>query len=147
SLTSLKKFDAPVEQATTSSLEALKAFTQGTEKRFAGHDEEAVVLFKKAVEIDPNFAMAYARLAVLYNNRAQIDIGEQYAQKAYELRDRVSKRERYYIEEKYRSYVTLERDEAIKVLKTWAQDYPNDYIPHNNLSVNYSLAGKLEDSL
>ena len=147
SLASLKKFDAPVEQATTSSLEALKAFTQGTEKRFEGHDDEAVILFKKAVELDPNFAMAYARLAVLYSNRTQIDIGEQYAQKAYELRDRVSKRERYYIEEKYASYITGDRDEAVKVLKQWVQDYPNDYIPHNNLSVNYGLAGKLEDAL
>jgi eukaryotic-like serine/threonine-protein kinase len=91
--------------------------------------------------------MAYARLAVLYSNRTQIDIGEQYAQKAYELRDRVSKRERYYIEEKYASYITGDRDEAIKVLKQWVQDYPNDYIPHNNLSVNYGLAGKLEDAL
>ena len=147
SLTSLKKFDAPVEQATTASLEALKAFTQGNEKRFAGHDEEAVVLFKKAIELDPNFALAYARLAVLYSNRIQIDIGEQYAQKAYELRDRVSKRERYYIEEKYASYITGDREEAVKVLKQWIQDYPNDYIPHNNLSVNYGLAGKLEDAL
>ena len=147
SLASLKKFDAPVEQATTSSLDALKAFTQGTEKRFAGHDEEAVAFFKKAVELDPNFAMAYARLAVLYTNRSQMDVGEQYAQKAYELRDRVSKRERYYIEEKYASYVTGDRDEAVKVLKQWVQDYPNDYIPHNNLGVNYAMAGKFEDSL
>jgi len=147
SLTSLKKFDAPVEQATTSSLEALKAFTQGTEKRFAGHDEEATTFYKKAVELDPNFAMAYARLAVLYSNRTQIDLGEQFAQKAYELRDRVSERERYYIEEKYASYVTGDRDEAIKVLKAWVQDYPNDYIPHNNLSVNYAIAGKFEESL
>jgi serine/threonine protein kinase/tetratricopeptide (TPR) repeat protein len=147
SLTSLKKFDAPVEQATTSSLDALKAFTQGNERRFAGHDEDAAAFFKKAVELDPNFAMAYARLAVLYSNRFQIDMGEQFAQKAYELRDRVSKRERYYIEEKYASYVTGDRDEAIKVLKAWTQDYPNDYIPHNNLSVNYSLLGNFEESL
>ena len=147
SLASIKNFDAPVEQATTSSLDALKAFTQGTEKRFAGHDDEAVPFFKKAVEIDPNFAMAYARLAVLFTNRSQMDIGEQYAQKAYDLRDRVSKRERYYIEEKYASYITGDRDDAVKVLKQWVQDYPNDYIPHNNLGVNYAFAGKFEDSL
>jgi len=147
SLTSLKKFDAPVEQATTSSLDALKAFTQGTERRFAGHDEEAVGFFKKAIELDPNFAMAYARLAVLYGNRTQTDLSEQYTQKAYDLRDRVSERERYYIEEKYASYVTGDRDEVIKVLKAWTQDYPNDYIPHNNLSVNFSILGNFEDAL
>ena len=145
SLASIKNFDAPVEQATTSSLDALKAFTQGTERRFAGHDDESVPFFKKAIEIDPNFAMAYARLAVLYTNRSQLDIGEQFAQKAYDLRDRVSKRERYYIEEKYASYITGNRDEAIKVLKQWIQDYPNDYVADNNLGVNYALAEKSRD--
>jgi serine/threonine protein kinase/tetratricopeptide (TPR) repeat protein len=147
SLASLKKFDAPLEQATTSSLEAMKAFTQGNEKRFAGHDEEAVALFKKASELDPNFALAYARLAVLFSNRNQADIGAQFAQKAYDLRDRVSNRERYYIEEKYTTYITGDREEATKVLTQWIQDYPNDYIPHNNLAVNYQLAGKFEDAL
>ena len=147
SLTSLKKFDAPIEQATTSSLEALKAFTQASELRQADHQNEAIGFLKKAIEIDPNFAMAYARLGVTYNNLFQADLAEQYSQKAYDLRDRVSERERYYIEEKYTSYVTGDRDEAIKILKAWEQDYPNDFVPHNNLGVNYSIAGRYEESL
>jgi serine/threonine protein kinase/tetratricopeptide (TPR) repeat protein len=147
SLASLKKFDAPIEQATTSSLEALKAFSQGNEQRVSGHGHEYIPYYKRAVELDPNFALAYARLSVLYNNEFQTEVAKDYATKAYELRDRVSERERYYISEKYYSYVTGEADETINVLKQWAQNYPNDYIPHNNLAVNYFLYGRFEDSL
>ena len=147
SLASVKKFDAPVEQATTSSLEALKAFTQANELRQLDRQGDAIPFLKKAIELDPNFALAYARLGVIYNNLFQIDLAEQYSQKAYELRDRVSERERYYIEEKYASYVTGDRDEAIRILKAWVQDYPNDFAPHNNLAVNYANGGRYEESL
>jgi serine/threonine protein kinase/tetratricopeptide (TPR) repeat protein len=147
SLTSLKKFDAPVEQATTSSLDALKAYTQATEIFQQGDNNGAIRWFKKAIEIDPNFAMAYGRLGVIYNNMFQSDLGEQYSQKAYDLRNRVSERERFYLEEKYATYVTGDREEAVKVLKSWVQTYPNDFIPHNNLAVNYVLAGKHDDCI
>ncbi|HXM49730.1 MAG TPA: protein kinase [Pyrinomonadaceae bacterium] len=147
SLSSIKKFDAPIEQATTSSLEALKAFSQGNEQRIAGNQTESIPFYKRAVELDPNFALAYARLAVAYSNQFQTELAAQYSQKAYDLRDRVSERERFYISEKYTSYVTGDREEAVKVLKAWAQSYPNDYIPHNNLAVNYSLFGQYEDAL
>src|SRR6266496_4168564 len=147
SLSSVKKFDAPIEEATTSSLEALKAFSQGNEQRLSGHDREAIPFYKRALEIDPNFALAYARLAVQYSNQFQTELAAQYSQKAYDLRDRVSERERFYISEKYTSYVTGDRDEAISVLKAWAQSYPNDYIPHNNLAVNYSLVGHYDEAL
>ncbi len=147
SLGSIKKFDAPIEQATTSSLEALKAFTQGNELRASGHDREAIPFYKRAAEIDPNFAMAYARLGVAYNNWGETELAKEYSQKAYDLRDRVSEREKFYISEKYHSYVTGNRDEAINILKAWAQTYPNDYIPHNNLAVNYTFDGNYEDGL
>jgi len=147
SLSSIKKFDAPIEQATTSSLEALKAFSQGNEQRATGAQAEAIPFYKRAIELDPNFALAYARLAVVYNNSFQTELAAQYSQKAYDLRDRVSERERYYISEKYNNYVTGDRDEATRVLKAWGQSYPNDYIPHNNLAVNYNLLGQYDDSL
>jgi len=147
SLSSIKKFDAPIEQATTSSLEALKAFTQGNEQRIVGNQPESIPFYKRAIELDPNFAMAYARLAVMYNNQFQTEVAAQYSEKAYDLRDRVSERERFYISEKYTSYVTGDREEAINILKAWAQSYPNDYIPHNNLAANYSLFGQFEDAL
>jgi len=147
SLNSIKKFDAPIEQATTSSLEALKAFSQGNDQRMMGNLFEAVPFYKRAIELDPTFAVAYARLAVIYNNLFQTELAAQYSQKAFDLRDRVSERERFYISEKYSSYVTGDREEAINVLRAWTQSYPNDYIPHNNLAANYQLIGRYEEAL
>ncbi len=147
SLTSIKKYDVPVEQATTSSLEALKAFARGNELRQRGQWLEAVSSYKHAIELDPNFAMAYARLAVFYGNSGQLDLAQQYAQKAFELRDRVSEHERFYISEKYYSYVSGELDKAIEVEQAWAQTYPNDFIPHNNLAAIYFAIGRYEDAL
>src|SRR5215467_8593853 len=147
SLTSIKKFDAPIEQATTSSLEALKAFSQGTDLRNQGKQVESIPFYKRAIELDPNFALAYARLAVNYNNLTQPESAAQYAQKAYDLRDRVSERERFYIAEKYHSYVTGDREESIRVLQAWEQSYPNDWIAKNNLGSDYSLMGRYDEAL
>src|SRR5882724_5156924 len=147
SLASIKKFDVAIEQATTSSLEALKAFATGNELRAKGKNAESLGFYKTAIQLDPNFAMAYARLAVYYGNNAQLELAKQFAQKAFDLRDRVSERERLYISEKYYNYVTGEVEKAIEVLQSWAQTYTNDYIPHNNLAVNYSFVGRYEDGL
>ncbi|HJP92609.1 MAG TPA: protein kinase [Pyrinomonadaceae bacterium] len=147
SLSSIQKYDVSIEQATTSSLEALKAFAMGNEERAKGNDGEALTFYKRAVELDPNFAMAYARIAVYYGNQGQLEATKEYVQKAYDLRDRVSERERLYITEKYYNYMTGEIDKAIDTLKTWARLYPNDYIPHNNLSLNYQLLGNYEEAL
>lgn len=147
SLSSIKKFDVPVEQATTSSLEALKAFSTGTEQVRSGHPQEGLAFYKRAIELDPNFAMAYARLAVYYGNNSQQELAQQNAQKAFDLRDRVSERERFYISEKYYNYITGEIDKAIEVLQAWERTYPGDFIPHNNLSVNYASIGRWEEAL
>src|SRR5262249_38137270 len=122
-------------------------FTQGNEQRAQGKQPDSIAFYKRAIELDPNFGLAYARLAVTYNNMFQTELAQQYAQKAYDLRDRVSERERYYISEKYASYVSGDRDESIKVEQAWIQSYPNDYIPHNNLAVNYALGGQYENAL
>jgi eukaryotic-like serine/threonine-protein kinase len=147
SLSSIKKYDVAIEQATTSSLEALKAYATGNEERARGKMVESANFYRRAIEIDPNFAMAYARLAVYYGNTTQLEQAKSFAQKAFELRDRVSEREKLYISEKYYNYVTGEVDKAIEVLQTWAQTYPNDFIPHNNLAVNYSFIGRYEEAL
>ena len=147
SLSSMQKYDVNIEQATTSSLEALKAFTMGNEERARGKDQEALTFYKRAIELDPNFAMAYARIGVHYGNRQQSEEAKPYVEKAYELRDRVSERERLYITEKYYTYITGEIDKTIETLETWARLYPNDFIPHNNLCINYKFVGRHEEAL
>ncbi|HEX7295431.1 MAG TPA: protein kinase, partial [Pyrinomonadaceae bacterium] len=97
SLSSIEKYDVPVEQATTSSLEALKAFTRGNEERAKGKLSEAAALYEQAIKLDPNFAMAYARIAVFYGNTGQLEKAKGYVAQAYALKDRVSERERLYI--------------------------------------------------
>jgi serine/threonine protein kinase/tetratricopeptide (TPR) repeat protein len=147
SLSSIQKYDVSIEQATTFSLEALKAFTMGNEERARGRERESLAFYKRATEIDPNFAMAYARIGVYYGNQEQFEAAREYTQKAYDLRDRVSERERLYITEKYYTYITGDVEKTIETLQTWARLYPNDFIPHNNLSLNYKLLGRYEESL
>ena len=147
SLSSIKQYDVAVEQATTSSLEALKAFSMGNEERSRGRTREALALYQRAVDLDPNFAMAYARIGVFYGNQSQLELATEYVQKAYDLRDRVSERERLYISEKYHNYITGEIPKVIEVLQTWARLYPNDYIPHNNLALQYLFVGRYEESM
>ena len=147
SLSSIQKYDVGIEQATTSSLEALKAFAMGNEERSKGRARESLAFYKRAVELDPNFAMAYARIGVYYGNQEQLEQAKQYVQKAYDLRDRVSERERLYIIEKYYNYITGEIDKTIETQKTWVRLYPNDFIPHNNLALNYNILGDHEEAL
>jgi serine/threonine protein kinase/tetratricopeptide (TPR) repeat protein len=147
SLSSIQKYDVQIEQATTSSLEALKAFAMGDEERGRGRHFESLPFYRRAVELDPNFAIAYARIGVYYVNQEQFEVAKEYVQKAYDLRDRVSERERLYIEEKYYTYITGEIDKTIETLQTWTRLYPNDYVPHNNLSLNYKLLGRYEEAL
>lgn len=147
SLSMMNQFAVPIDQATTSSLEALKAYATGNELRANGRLQESIAFYLRAIELDPNFAMAYARLAVNFGNMAEREKAQEFAQKAYDLRDRVSEHERYYISEKYHNYITGDIDKAIEVLKAWANTYPNDFIPHNNLALNYSFIGRLDDAL
>ena len=147
SLSMMNQYAVPIDQATTSSLEALKAYATGNELRTSGRSTESVPFFKRAVELDPNFAMAYARLAVHHGNFGELDMAQMYTQKAYDLRDRVSEHERFYISEKYHNYITGNIDKAIEVLQAWSKTYPNDFTPHNNLSNNYSFIGKFDEAL
>ncbi|HEU5132451.1 MAG TPA: hypothetical protein VFT26_10125, partial [Pyrinomonadaceae bacterium] len=113
SLSSIQKYDVSIEQATTPSLEALKAYAMGNEERAKGKARESLAFYKRAVDLDPNFAMAYARIGVHYVNQEQLEAAKEYVQKAYDLRDRVSERERLYISEKYYAYITGEIDQTI----------------------------------
>src|SRR6185369_4830996 len=97
SLQSIQKFDAPIEQGTTSSLDALKAFSLGVEQQLKGKYLEAIPFLKRATELDPGFALAYARMSSMYYNSRQYELAAAASQKAFDLRDRVSERERLYI--------------------------------------------------
>ena len=147
SLASIQKFATPIESATTSSLGAFKAYVLGDEHRGVGRYAEAIPLYKRATELDPNFALAYARLAVMYSNLRQPDQGASYSAKAFELRDRVSERERFYIDARYYGDVLADVDKTIEVYELWRQTYPRDYVAHNNLAVILTQSGQFGRAL
>jgi eukaryotic-like serine/threonine-protein kinase len=146
SLASLQKYNMPLSEATTSSLEALKAFTLGDAKHFDGADLEAQPLYKRAVELDPNFALAWARLAVTYGNLGQHDLDEQYREKAFELRDRASEHEKFYIMEHYYADAG-QLDKGITALELYKQTYPRDAIPYGNVANIYNRLGQFDNAL
>jgi tetratricopeptide (TPR) repeat protein len=146
SLASVKKFDTPIEQVTTSSLEALKAFSMGNAEFDQGSERESLPFYKRAVELDPNFDWVYARMGVVYANDNEPERAKESTRKAYELRDRVSERERLYITDHYYDTVTGELDKTIETLELYQRTYPNDSIPSNNLAVAYSQTGDFEKS-
>ena len=146
SLASLQKYDKPLSEATTSSLEALKAFTLADAKHFDGADLEAQPLYKRAVELDPNFALAWARLAVTYGNLGQHDLDEQYREKAFELRDRASEHEKFYIMEHYYADAG-QLDKGITALELYKQTYPRDAIPYGNVANIYNRLGQFDNAL
>jgi eukaryotic-like serine/threonine-protein kinase len=125
SLTSVQKFDTPLERATTPSLEALKAYSLGWAQKTVD-DEAAVSLFQRAIRLDPNFAMAYAALGQAYANLGEDSLAEDNTRKAFELRDRVTERERFYIESHYYDNVTGDLEKERQVYQLWAQTYPRD---------------------
>jgi eukaryotic-like serine/threonine-protein kinase len=131
SLSTVQKFDTPLEQATTPSLEALKAFSSG---RGAASPPLAIPFLKRAIELDPNFAVAYAWLGVWFTAIGEPSIAADYTSKAYELRDRASEPEKYFISAIYYKEVTGNLEKAEQSCKLWAQDYPRAEMPHDYLS-------------
>ena len=146
SLASVQKFDKPLQEVTTSSLEALKAFTQADDLREKGDALPPIALYQRAIELDPNFAMAYARLGNQYVTVGQSDLARQDFQKAFELRDRASEREKFYITGKYYDG-TGQFEQTVQALELYVQTYPNDAAPRINLSVQYQLLGDFDKAL
>jgi serine/threonine protein kinase/tetratricopeptide (TPR) repeat protein len=144
SLASVGKFDKPLEEATTTSLEALQALTQGTRVRAEKGDPDSLSYFKRAVELDPNFARAYATLGSIYGNLGQASLSIENMKKAYELRERGTEREKFYISAHYFDTVTGELPKAVPIYEQWTQSYPRDSGPHINLGVLYSSTGQNE---
>jgi serine/threonine protein kinase/tetratricopeptide (TPR) repeat protein len=142
SLSTVQKFDTPLEQATTPSLEALKAFSTGV----GYHDDPTAITFlKHAIELDPNFALAYAWLQIAFTDIGEPSVAAQYAQKAYELRDRTSDPEKYFIMSRFHKAVTGNIEKAEQACQLWIQAYPRVAMPHIHLSASiYPVTGQYE---
>ena len=148
SLKSVQKLATPIEQATTPSLEALQAFTLArrtmTEQ---GNYAAAVPQFQRAIQLDPNLAMAYASLGTTYNNLGEKELAAENTRRAYELRGKVSEREKFYIESHYYHFVTGDLIKAKQVYEVWTQTYPREEVPLTNLGTLYQTLGQYEKAL
>jgi serine/threonine protein kinase/tetratricopeptide (TPR) repeat protein len=147
SLASVQQFAKPLEQATTSSLEALQAYTLGQNEHQKMRDGAAIPFLKKATDLDPNFAMAYATWGVSCFNQGRLAEGMVALKKAYELRERASDRERFYIEAHYYDEVTIDLEKALAVYTQWAQTYPRDTVPLDDAALSSAALGRPEKAL
>ena len=146
SLASVQKFDTPLDQATTSSLEALKAFTLADLLHSKLEDVESVPLYQRAIELDPNFALAHLRLGVVAGNTGQLSLANKEVAKAFELRDRTSEYERLYIT----AYYYFNSGQLEKTIEAWElmkQTYPRDEPSHINVAVTYQQIGRDEKAV
>jgi DNA-binding winged helix-turn-helix (wHTH) protein/tetratricopeptide (TPR) repeat protein len=145
SLPSVQKFDVPIE-ATTTSLEALKNYSMGAKVAGTEGDAASIVFLKRAIELDPNFAMAYAALAGRYNNLNQPSLAYEYAARAYELREHVTEREKLRISAAH-FRATGDLEQLSQTFEVWRANYPNDSGPHGSLCANYGFIGQYEKAL
>jgi eukaryotic-like serine/threonine-protein kinase len=144
SLSSIRKYDMPLEEATTPSLDALSAYTLAKKTQREKGDAASILHYKRAIEFDPRFALAYSGLAVAYNNLGQVYFAGENARKAYDLRDRVSEREKLRIAAFYHSYFTGDVSQAIGAYELWVQSFPRDYLPRASLASLYGVLGQYE---
>ena len=148
SLKTVHKLATPIEQATTPSLEALQAYSMGRNTMLAqGNYTAAVPLFQRAIQLDPNLAMAYASLGTTYHNLGEKELAAENTRRSFELRAKVSEREKFYIESHYHDFVTGDLNKARQVYELWAQTYPRESIPLTNLGVLYQGLGQYEKAL
>jgi serine/threonine protein kinase/Flp pilus assembly protein TadD len=143
SLHSVQQFDVPLDQAMTPSLEALKAFSLGRKQNSAA----AIPFYERAIELDPDFAAAYARLGVMYRNTGQPARASEYITKGFELREHASERDKLRITASYYGFVTGEQQKAMQTYQLWAQSYPRDWLPYMNLGFAYGNIGQYEKAV
>jgi eukaryotic-like serine/threonine-protein kinase len=148
SLKTIQKLDTPIEEATTPSLEALQAYSLGRKMMMGKGDYSAAVpQFQRATNLDPKFAMAYGLLGTCYSNLGEVNLAAEDTEKSYKLRGHVSEWERFYIESHYYHFVTGDLDKAREAYETWAQTYPRESVPPQNLGVIYQTLGQYEKAL
>jgi eukaryotic-like serine/threonine-protein kinase len=141
SLSSVQNFDTPLAQATTPSLEALQALSSGRKTLDNGDYTASVLSFQRAIAFDPNFALAYSGLSANYVNLGENSLAVENAKKAFELRERVTEREKFAIESAYYITATGDLEKARQTLELWAQAYPRDSGSHFNLGNLYNSLG------
>jgi DNA-binding winged helix-turn-helix (wHTH) protein/tetratricopeptide (TPR) repeat protein len=146
SLPSIQKFNAPLEQATTASIDALRAYTLALSTWDKKGDRDSLPFFKQATDLDPNFAMAYGGLATIYRNMGEMKLARENAANAYALRTRVTEPERATIEARYYAYVTGELEKAVEVHTQEVQNYPQSAGAHNHLAIDQGELGLYEES-
>jgi DNA-binding winged helix-turn-helix (wHTH) protein/tetratricopeptide (TPR) repeat protein len=144
---SIEKFDLPIQQATTTSLDALRAYGLGRESLLRNTDLSAAIpLFQEAIRLDPNFALAYAALANTYVKLGESDLALENTRKSYELRDRVSQRERYYIEAGY-EFTVGDPNKSLQIYELLSAIYPADPVPVDHMGAIYRVLGQPEKRL
>jgi serine/threonine protein kinase/tetratricopeptide (TPR) repeat protein len=144
SLATVQKFDVPLEQATTASLEALNTYGLALATWDKKGDHDSLPIFKKAVELDPNFAVAYGALATIYHNVGELELSREAATKSYQLRDRVTEAERETIDARYYSYVTGDLEKSTQVYVLAAQNYPESSGVFVHLAIAYGELGRFD---
>jgi serine/threonine protein kinase/tetratricopeptide (TPR) repeat protein len=147
SLSTIQKFDTPLAQATTPSLEALKSYSLGTKTFAIKGDVAAIPFYRRAIDLDPNFALAYASLGTAYGNLRESDLATANYQKAFDLRRRVSIREDYVISAFYYNDVTGDLEKSDQTYELYSQAYPRAWTPHNNLGCNYASLGQWDKAV
>jgi DNA-binding winged helix-turn-helix (wHTH) protein/Tfp pilus assembly protein PilF len=147
SLSTIERFDAPIEQVTTPSLEALQAYSLGMKNKNALRDAASIPFFQRAVELDPNFAAAYVRMGISYSNLWQVNQSRESYRKAFELRDRVSERERFLCTLVYDPILKADFEKREQWELLWAQTYPRDPIARLTLTDFYMKTGQWEKAL
>jgi eukaryotic-like serine/threonine-protein kinase len=148
SLSTVKSHDKPLAEATTPSLEALKAYSDSWQVSFSSGSAASVPFFKRAIEIDANFASAYAALGRMYGDIGESALSEENTSRAYQLRDRASDQERFFISLTYDLQVTGNLEKAQQTCDLWVRAYPRAWLPHGLLSGGiYNTLGKYEKSV
>jgi tetratricopeptide (TPR) repeat protein len=147
SLATVQKYDVPLAEATTSSLEALKAYTTGRKVRSEKGEAASLPYLQRAIELDPNFAMGYLAVATSYGNMGEASRASEYLTKAFQLRDHASEREKLSIAAEYYQNATGELDKAAPIFQESISSYPRFFPPYNSLGITYTSQGQYEKSL
>lgn len=142
---SLESFQVPIEQATTSSLEALKAYSMGSYLNV--DDSQKLVFFQKAIQLDPQFALAYSRIATVYYNNGEVNVATPYFQKAFDLSGHVSEKEKIRIQAHYYAEGMADLQKGIETYQLWASTYPNDWVPWVDLANDYTQLGQYPEAI